>query len=108
MQQRNEDGSWSAWADDWTVDVHIIEAAPPGSGSARKASRIGRDEIAIRGQGWDGGARVLVEQDNGRPVFRYAATLRAPGSVMSCWVSYFDERQAGFARTMVASAVHVA
>lgn len=106
MQQRNEDGSWSAWGTDWAVDVHIIEAIPPGSGSTRQAPQVNGDETVIRGDGWDGGAKLLIEKDNGRPVFRYAATLRAPGTVMSCWVSYFDARQAIFARSMVASAVH--
>jgi hypothetical protein len=108
MEQRNDDGSWSAWGDDWTVDVHIIEAAPPASVTPEQAQRIENDGAVIHGQGWDGGARVLSEQDNGRPVFRYAATLHAPCTVMSCWVSYFDARQAVFARSMVASAVHVA
>jgi len=107
MQQRNDDGSWSAWGTDWTIDVHIIEAEPPNSWPARRSPPIGSDGTALSGQGWIGLAKVLQEQDNGRPVFRYAATLSAPGTVMSCWVSYLDQHKDDFARSTVLSVLHV-
>ncbi len=106
MQQRNDDGSWSAWGTDWTIDVHIIEATAPSSRPADKVPPIGSGGTALSGHGWTGLAKVLQEQDNGRPVFRYAATLSAPGTVMSCWISYFDEQRLDFARSTVSSVSH--
>ncbi len=106
MQHRNDDGSWSAWGTDWTIDVHIIEATAP-TRPAHKVPPIGSDGTALRGRGWTGSAKVLQEQDNGRPVFRYAATLSAPGTVMSCWISYVDERKVDFARSTISSVSHV-
>ncbi len=106
MQQRNDDGSWSAWGTDWAIDVHIIEATAPSSSPAPKVLPIGSEATALSGHGWTGVAKVLQEQDNGRSVFRYVATLSAPGTVMSCWISYFDEQEFEFARSTVSSVSH--
>ena len=108
MQQRNDDGSWSAWGTDWTIDVHIIEATAPSSTPAVKMPPIGCGGTALIGHGWTGLAKVLQEQDNGLPVFRYAATLSAPRTVISCWISYFDEQRLDFARSTVSSVSHSA
>lgn len=106
MQQRNKDGSWSAWGIDWSIDVQIIEATPPGSRQADQVPRVDADGETLSGQGWTGKVKQLVEDDKGRAVFRYAATMAATGTVMLCWVSYFDKQQVEFAHSIVASAAH--
>lgn len=106
MQQRNEDGSWSAWGSDWSVDVQIIESTPPSSRPADQAVPVSSDGTAISGQGWTGSVREFVEDDNGRQVFRHAATMVAPGAVMLCWISYLDKRQIDMVRSIAASVAY--
>ena len=82
--QRNDDGSWSAWSADWTIDVDIIEAADKAGkpvcqekmlGDAGAQERIGMPS-------WVGCFEILVEEDNGKRVFRLAAKLAATGTSM--------------------------
>jgi len=90
------------------MDIHIVEFTIPDSSPARQSPPLGSNSIALSGHGWTGVAEVLLEQDNGRPVFRYAAKLSAPGTFMSCWVSYVNNGQRDFAGSMVSSATHSA
>jgi hypothetical protein len=107
MQRRNEDGSWSAWGNDWSVDIQIVESTPPSSRAADQPLAIGTNGAALSGQGWTGRVKEFVEDDNGRQVFRYAATMVAPGTAMLCWISYLDKRQVDLVCSIAASAVHV-
>ena len=102
---RNEDGSWSAWGEDWVVDVHIIEFSPSTLVPIDSVNRsLASGGARIAGKGWVGAMESLVESDAGKDVFRLAGTLAAPGSLMSCWVSFFRKDQHNFAQTLLQSA----
>ena len=104
---RNDDGSWSAWGADWTIDVNIIEFSPPNvipTDAVQRSVAAGGEQLS--GNGWAGAAESLVELDGDREVYRLAGTLAAPGTLMSCWVSYFRQEQHTFAHRLVSSIAH--
>lgn len=106
--ERNADGSWSAWGADWTVDVTIIEvgSAPDGQPAAPDAL-LGPKRVAnFSGDGWVGCWELRQEVDGGRDVLRFATTLAATNTVMSCWVSVITQEQLNFARRLVAGITH--
>lgn len=106
--QRNEDGSWSAWGADWTVDATIIEASGIEPSEFKKPSCIAKPEPETKesGTGWAGTKRVFPESDGERRVFRLAATLSALETIMSFYVSYFSEEQSEFAESLLRGVVH--
>lgn len=106
--QRNDGGSWSAWGADWAVDVHIIEVGARNDGKVPSTTSLLGPECApnIAGEGWIGIVEVRMEEDAGRMVYRLAGTLASSSSVMSLWVSYFEERQQAMAEAMLREAVH--
>jgi hypothetical protein len=107
--QRNEDGSWSAWGKDWTVDVHIIEASGDRHGMPVRADQIlGETDHGkgTSGRGWTGTTNLLIEKDDGRDVYRLAGRLGAKNTLMSCWVSYMREDQRLFAQALIDTVVH--
>ena len=106
--QRNDDGSWSAWGTDWTVDGQIIEIGSDATGKSVSPENIlGSDhKITLSGTGWIGHAEQLKETDNGKSVFRLSGSLAAENTMMSCWVSYFKEEQLSFAHEIIGAIVH--
>ena len=106
--QRNDNGSWSSWGADWAIDVQIIEVAGDSTGApVRPEILLGPvRKINANGVGWIGETKVLKEIDNGREVFRFAATLAAVNTIMSCWVSYFSDQQSAFAEALIQKVVH--
>ena len=106
-QERNDDGSWSAWGEDWAVDVHIIEFSPKDVVPTDAVDRaLASGGHRLTGDGWVGATELLVENDGQREVFRLAGTLAAPGTLMSCWVSYFRPDQQAFALSIIQSVAH--
>jgi hypothetical protein len=108
-QVRNEDGSWSAWGQDWAVDIHIVETSGKSDGSkATKEELLGplSGKENISGTHWIGSMEILREIDNGRPVFRLATKLCTDNTFMSCWVSYFRQDQEIAARSWIVSVAH--
>jgi hypothetical protein len=107
--ERSGDGGWSAWSDDWAVDVHIIETAGDANGkpippqTMLSASNRG---TPVSGPGWTGRVEVLVEEDRGREVYRVAGRLAAENTLMSCWVSYLRPEQQSFAESLLAGVAH--
>src|SRR5215470_1574487 len=78
--QRNDDGSWSAWGEDWAVDIHIIEVAGDSEGKPVSAEQfLGKTETVpgerLSGNGWTGTTRTLMEKEDGRNVYRLAGRL---------------------------------
>jgi hypothetical protein len=106
--QRNDDGSWSAWGADWTVDVQIIEVSGNAVGkSASPEEMISEShEVSLCGSGWVGYVEQLEEVDGEQIVFRLAARLASENTLMSCWVSYFRVEQISFAREIINGVVH--
>ena len=107
--QRNEDGSWSAWGQDWTVDIHVIEISGDNRGMPVSGERIvGQADHGkpILGSGWTGTTELRVESDNGRDVYRLAGRLGAENTLMLCWVSYVREEQSVFAQELIGAVVH--
>ena len=111
--QRNEDGSWSAWGADWSIDVHIIEVSGGANGEAvspqsmlSNSAAFQRRSTAIDGPSWTGIFETLEEQDNGQAVFRLAGTLCATNTMMSCWVSCLRKEQLTFGQSLLAGAAH--
>lgn len=109
QKQRNEDGSWSAWGEDWTVDIHIIETSGKVDGSSATKEDLLSPESGkerVEGSDWIGSLEILKETDNNRPVFRLATKLCANNTFMSCWASYFRADQESVARTWIKSVEH--
>lgn len=107
--QRNEDGSWSAWGKDWALDIHIIETAGDRDGKPVSSEKIlGQTDSGTRisGRGWSGTVHFLIEQDDGRDVYRLAGRLGAENVLMSCWVSYVRQDQRGFAQKLIDAVSH--
>src|SRR5262245_7691198 len=97
--QRNDDGSWSAWGEDWAVDIHIIETSGDKRGEPVSAEQIlGQVDHGqgISGNGWIGATKILIEKDGGRDVYTLAGRLGAKNTLMSCWVSYLRKEQEDF------------
>jgi len=106
--QRNNDGSWSAWGADWTIDVQIIEVGgiPDGKTGSPNELLGTKHEIALSGTGWIGAAKRFTEMDAGREVFRLAGTLAAPKTVMLCWISYLHSNQQAFVESLLGGVAH--
>jgi hypothetical protein len=109
--KRNDDGSWSAWGEDWAVDIHIIEVAGDSKGKPVSAEQfLGKTETVpgerLSGNGWTGTAKILIEKEDGRDVYRLAGRLGAKNTLMSCWVSYVREEQQTFAQQLVSAVSH--
>lgn len=107
--QRNPDGSWSAWGEDWTIDITIIDVACDRNRQDITASQLlgaaAPSEIIV-GSGWMGTRQIRSETDRGRPVLRVATKLCATNTVMSCWVSILDEDRLAFADKLIFSIVY--
>lgn len=109
LHERNQDGSWSAWGADWTMDITIIETSGDSQGNAIRPEHFLEQRPSqekISGQGWIGSRELSRDSDNGRPVFRLTTILCAPYSIMNCCLSYFDEVQVEFADSLVEGIAH--
>lgn len=108
--QQNEDGSWSAWGADWTVDVHIIEVGGDSDGQPVRAEiLLGVDfPINVKGKNWVGSKELLIELDamSGEEVKRLTGKLVAENTIMSCWVSYKSEESTAFAADLINGVIH--
>jgi len=107
--QRNDDGSWSAWGEDWAVDIHIIETSGNERGEPVSAEQLlGHVERGqrISGNGWVGATETLIENDGSRDVYRLAGRLGAKNTLMSCWVSYLRKEQWNFAQQLINAVSH--
>ena len=106
--QPNEDGSWSAWGNDWAIDAHIIEvgSAPTGEAATPECLFGVEKPVSLIGNGWIGTTNLLTEKDGTREVFRLVARLAAVNTVLSFWVSYFSEHQHEFAVGLVQGVAH--
>ena len=105
---RNEDGSWAAWGQDWAVDVTIIEVGGGAQGQPVSADELLGSErpVTIAGKGWTGSHQVIEEQDQGLAVFRFASWLAATNTLCSCWVSVRQTERLGFAESLILSIAH--
>jgi len=106
---RNEDGSWSAWGESWTIDVSIVEISGDSNNQPVDASRLlGETEShqIIQGKNWIGSKRRIDDIDAGREVFRIAAKLCATNTIMNCWVSVVAESDLGFADSIIFGIAH--
>lgn len=109
--ERTPDGAWSAWGEDWAIDVQIMELGGTVDGRTIEAETLYAIQPGvhkIRGRGWVGSADVIIEQDNGRNVFRMTGRMCADNTIMSCWVSYVHGSQEPLARAVVESVSHSA
>jgi hypothetical protein len=107
--QRNDDGSWSAWGEDWAVDIHIIETSGNKRGEPASAEQmLGQIDRGqrISGNGWIGMTETLIEKDGGLDVYRLAGRLGAKNTLMSCWVSYLRKEQQNFAQQLINAVNH--
>jgi hypothetical protein len=109
--QRNEDGSWSAWGEDWAVDIHIIETSGDSQGEPVSAEQFLAQTETVRGErisgiGWIGTTETLIENDGSRDVYRLAGRLGAKNTLMSCWVSYVRKEQQNLAQQLINSVNH--
>ncbi len=106
--ERNEDGSWAAWGEDWAVDVTIIEIGGDAHGNPVSAEELlGPDRpISVAGQGWVGSHQVIEERDQGLEVFRFTSWLAATNTMCSCWVSVRHRERLSFAESLVLRVTH--
>ena len=107
--ERNSDGSWVAWGQDWTVDVSIIDTSGDSDGNDASPSQLlGSIDLAeaISGAGWIGSRKLITEIDNGRQIFRIVTKLCGINSVALCWISYFDESKSDFANSLLNGVIY--
>ena len=109
--QRNENGSWSAWGEDWAVDIHIIEVSGDSKGEPVSAEQFLAKTGTVHGErilgnGWIGATETLIENDGTRDVYRLAGRLGAKNTLMSCWVSYVRKEQQNFAQRLINAVNH--
>ncbi|MCW2601816.1 MAG: hypothetical protein JWM02_3645 [Frankiales bacterium] len=108
--ERKDGGPWSAWGDDWTVNIHIIEVAGDSAGkplSAEKMLSASDRGKQISGSGWIGRAEIVVERVDDRDVYRLGGRLAAENTLMSCWVSYVQKEQHAFAEELIGGVAHL-
>ena len=105
---RNADGSWSAWASDWVIDITIIEVGGDSTGQPVSPEKmLGTGRLAtISGSGWIGATETILGEDQGRPVYRLTAWLAATNTMMSAWVSYFTEDKRELSERLIALVSH--
>ena len=106
-EERNPNGSWACWGADWAADVQIIEfQAPTSRGLVQRVLDEGGEPLS--GKGWTGAAKFLQEFDQtaNQTVIRFAGTLVASGTFMSCWVSFMSPERATVARAFVQAVEH--
>ncbi len=107
---RNDDGSWSAWGADWTLDVTIVDTAGDAHGNPVTPAQLLGEQGSlhgIEGQGWIGSKAQFEEVQNGRTVHRLSGKLCAYNTVMLCTISFFDAEQVVFANSLFAGIEHV-
>jgi hypothetical protein len=104
----NADGSWSAWGSDWVIDITIIEVGGDSTGQPVSPEKMLGPDIpaTISGSGWIGASEIIIEEDQGRPVFRLTAWLAATNTMMSAWVSYFTEDKRELSERLIALVEH--
>ena len=106
---RNDDGTWSAWADDWVVDITIIDIGGDANGRpVAPTALLGElhSSKQIKGNGWIGALDQIEEMNDGRKVIRVATKLAAINSIMHCWVSVFSKDKVAFANSLVQAVRH--
>lgn len=108
--ERNEDGSWSSWGKDWSLDIHIIEVGPNTNGLSGSPEHLLPSDMPqnAQGDGWIGSTWTLTESDGTRDIIRLACTLAGYNSIMSCWISYLNENQTEFAVSLIQGVMHSA
>lgn len=107
--ERNMDSSWSAWGADWTLDISIVDTSGDSEGRPVTALQL-RGPIGtlseIEGKGWTGLCSIDDDLQEGRRVHRLSAKLCVTNSVLFCTVSFFEENQKDFARSLLTSVRH--
>ena len=102
MEARNADGSWSAWDDHRTIDVHIISTAGRADGSSLSPDEMLGARPTMSGGGWVGTRESLIEEG----VHRFAITAAATNTLLSCWVASRDPADEAWARRVEAGLQH--
>ncbi|GJI88953.1 hypothetical protein RugamoR1_21160 [Rugamonas sp. R1(2021)] len=108
--ERNEDGSWSAWGADWTLDVSIVDTSGDASGKPVSALQLlgAVDPLSeISGQGWIGAKSMFDETVDGKRIFRLSGKLCSENTVLLGMVSFFRTDQLEFADSILRKVRHV-
>jgi hypothetical protein len=102
MTERNDDGSWAAWDQSRTIDVHIISTAGRTDGSPLSADEMLGARPTITGVGWVGTREALFEDG----AHRWAIAAAAANTLLSCWVASRDPTDEAWARRVEAGLRH--
>ena len=106
FRQRNADGSWSIWGDDWSMEIRISDAAKAAHHEpVDSPSRFDpQDPSTTSGEGWQGSRQFQLELSGHRVVHHLSARLTAGDSTLSllaCCVGIGgNERAAGLLRAV--------
>jgi len=106
--KRNEDGSWSAWENDWTIDVSIIDTSGDANGNPLIAEKMlgSFGTSPLEGDGWIGGSELRKENVDSKDVLQFVAKLAAQNTLMCCWITIFREDQLEFAKSIIGDVLH--
>ncbi|MCH9021835.1 MAG: DUF3806 domain-containing protein [Planctomycetes bacterium] len=106
--ERNEDGSWSAWGNDWTIDVSIIDTEGDAHGNPISAEKMlgSFGTSPLEGDGWIGGSELRKENIDSQDVLQFVAKLAAQNTLMCCWITIFREDQLDFAKSIIGDVFH--
>jgi hypothetical protein len=106
LVERNADGSWSAWDDARTVDVHIVSVGGGASGGPISAADMLGEPITAEGDGWVGAINLLREPDEHGDAFRFTVVAADINTLVSCWIAYRLEPDRSWAEQVARSPRH--
>lgn len=107
LAERNPDGSWSAWDARHAIDVNILTASGDDEASIDPLTMLGAPPNH-RAATWVGTIDDVVDTDHEGPAHRLTIAAAAPGTLLSCWISYRDPADRDWAVAVSTSITHQA
>jgi hypothetical protein len=101
MTTRTDDGSWSAWDDLHTIDLHILTVGGDKGGQPVEADAMLGQAPAMSGSGWVGFVDERSDPDERGPAYQFAIAAAARNNLISCWVSYRDAQERSWAEKVL-------
>jgi hypothetical protein len=105
LAERNADGSWSAWDARRVVDVNILTATGDDGAPIDPFTMLGTAPNH-RAPTWVGTVDEVVDTDHEGLTHRLTIAAAAPGTLLSCWISYRDPADRDWAFAVGTSIEH--
>ena len=85
FRQRNADGSWSIWGNDWSIEIRLSDAAKAAHHEPVDSPKRfdPEDPSTTSGEGWQGSRQFQLELNGHRIVHHLSARIAAGRSTLS-------------------------